>query len=161
MSKIPDSIRSHHNNLPIIGGMFEGAWGDPKKEKKLKEMRRVQAEIEKSRPIEMQTRLNAMRNASLAFNPMQKLMAQMYGGGAVPDIQGMVNAPVFSQNHPAFQGPSTPELTEKEKLTAGKSKFKNIASESGKQGRKQAFRIATEGGKQGSSAFKRLRDRIF
>lgn len=41
--------------------------------------------------------MNAFKNSSLAFNPMQNLIGQMYGQQAVPDIASMVQNP-FSES---------------------------------------------------------------
>lgn len=101
-----DRARSHHNQLPIIGGTFESIWGSPEQEEVESTTARIAKELEDSRGGRAQQRMNAMQQSSLAFNPLTQLMGGMYGPQAQIDIEGMTKNPLTgtSDAHPAFQG---------------------------------------------------------
>ncbi len=89
-----DSFRSGMNATPIGGALNESILGSPDNERKNKTMRDIQASMIKARPQMNEARMNAFNNQSLAFEPMQRLLAQMYGQQAVPDMDKMTQNPL-------------------------------------------------------------------
>lgn len=61
------------------------------------------------RPDSEQSRVNAMQQGSLAFGPLQQLMAQMYGPGAAINLSQMAQSPLsHSSPGTAAFGQQTP-----------------------------------------------------
>jgi hypothetical protein len=108
-----DWTRNFVNNIPIVGGFTSSAFGDPKQEAKQDAFRQATAQINQARPEMMQSRLNAMSNTSAAFQPMNKMLQQTYGGFSDPKMQtqegqmdpnsGMMDFNQLNQN-PMTQG---------------------------------------------------------
>lgn len=108
-----DKTRSITNSLPIVGGLSSAIFGDPNQEDHQKQMEAAAQRIKQYRPMAMQGRMNAMNQGSLAFNPLNELMSQMYGPGARQDIQGMNKNPLPRQEQDraymeAFGHPAPP-----------------------------------------------------
>jgi hypothetical protein len=109
-----DSMRSGVNSIPIVGGVTSGVWGDPAQEAHQKQLEQNKKQLQQYRPVNMQGRMNAMNQSALAFEPLQKLMAQMYGQGAVPNMQGMLKNPMpqegMDQMYQAAYGRGAPPV---------------------------------------------------
>jgi hypothetical protein len=88
------------NSLPIVGAASEAIFGNPDEEAHLKKMKAAEAELNNSRPAMMQSRMNAMNNMSGAFEPMNNMMQQAYGGPHSPSHggQGMFDLERMRQN---------------------------------------------------------------
>jgi hypothetical protein len=92
-----DKGRSFAGNLPIVGGLAKSVFGDPAEEAHQKAMQQVAAAAAKRRPEMMQSRMNAMGQMSQAFEPMNRMTAEMNGMGPdarMMDIQAMTQNPM-------------------------------------------------------------------
>ena len=102
------------NELPVVGGLLGGIFGNPEEEAHQKALHKAQQEMYQYRPELMQVRMNTMGQMSHAFEPMNNLMAQAYGPQAQFDIQSMVKNPfsqdaqdrMYQQAHPPKAAPS-------------------------------------------------------
>lgn len=100
MGLMGDKGRSFAGNLPIVGGLAKSVFGDPAEEAHQKAMQQVAAAAAQRRPQMMESRMNAMRQMAPAFEPMNKMMAEMNGMG--PDAR-MMDMNAMTQN-PMTQG---------------------------------------------------------
>lgn len=66
------------HELPIVGGLFR----NPQEEFKAQQMNVAGRTMAAYRPEQAQARLNALRQASGAMQPMNNALASMYGAGA-------------------------------------------------------------------------------
>jgi hypothetical protein len=76
------------NSLPIVGAVSESIFGNPDEEAHLKKMKQAETQLNQARPAMMQSRMNAVNNMSGAFEPMNNMMQQAYGGGNMPSHGG-------------------------------------------------------------------------
>jgi hypothetical protein len=96
------SIRRFGNSIPVAGGFLSSIWGDPDKEKHQRSIEQAGQQIAQYRPELMNSRMNSISQMAGAFEPMNQLMQQMYGGGkpgagptgGMMDIQSMINNPM-------------------------------------------------------------------
>lgn len=79
--------------LPVVGSLAESFVGSPEADAQKKAFEDAKKAYETYRPYNMQARMAAFQNMANAFGPMQNLMSQMYGTGAVPDMAKMVQNP--------------------------------------------------------------------
>jgi hypothetical protein len=118
-----DKGRSFAGNLPIVGGLAKSVFGDPAEEKHQRAMQQVAAAAAQRRPEMMQSRMNAINQMSQAFEPMNRMTAEMNGMGPdarMMDIQSMTRNPMsqgmqdqmymsaFGQKAPPGQGAPPP-----------------------------------------------------
>jgi type VI protein secretion system component VasK len=92
-----DKGRSFAGNLPFVGGFSKALLGDPAEEAHQKAMQKVAAAAAQRRPEMMQSRMNAMGQMSQAFEPMNRMTAEMNGMGPdarMMDIQSMTQNPM-------------------------------------------------------------------
>jgi hypothetical protein len=97
MGLMGDKGRSFAGNLPIVGGLAKSVFGDPAEEAHQKAMQQVAAAAAQRRPEMMQSRMNAMGQMSQAFEPMNRMTAEMNGMGPdarMMDIQAMTQNPM-------------------------------------------------------------------
>ena len=95
-------LRRPINAIPGLGSLGSAIWGDPDQEAHSKAMKAASAQAAKYRPELMNSRMNAIGQMSQAFEPINQLMQQMYGGGqpgvgptgGAMDIQGMIQNPM-------------------------------------------------------------------
>ncbi len=94
-----DKTRSGMNSIPIVGGLTSSIFGDPDQEDHQANLERAQAQINGYRPQAMQGRMNAMNQGALAFGPLNQLMGQMYGKGAMQNMKPMMQNPMDPNNN--------------------------------------------------------------
>jgi hypothetical protein len=97
MGLMGDKGRSFAGNLPFVGGFSKSLLGDPAEEAHQKAMQQVAAAAAQRRPEMMQSRMNAMGQMSQAFEPMNRMTAEMNGMGPdarMMDIQAMTQNPM-------------------------------------------------------------------
>ena len=82
--------------VPFVGNMFGG---NDAQEAHQKQFQNIIAQMQAQKPLNEQSRMNAMNQGALAFEPMQKLIAQMYGPQAVVDIKAMQQNPLAKPPH--------------------------------------------------------------
>lgn len=95
-------IRRPLNAIPVIGGLGTAIWGDPDQEAHEAAMKKMSAAAAQYRPELMNSRMQSISQMSQAFEPMNQMMQQVYGGGkpgAGPtggfmDIQSMIQNPM-------------------------------------------------------------------
>lgn len=84
---------SWYNELPLVGGVLGGIFGNPEEEAHQKALKRAQQDMYAYRPEVMGARMNAMGSMSHAFEPINNLMGQAYGPGAQMDWSKMIQNP--------------------------------------------------------------------
>jgi hypothetical protein len=99
------SLRRLVNSIPVVGGIGSSIWGDPDQEAHQKAMKRASGQAAQYRPELMNSRMNAISQMSQAFEPMNQMMQQVYGGGqpGKGPTGGMMDIEAMTQN-PMSQG---------------------------------------------------------
>lgn len=85
------------NELPVVGGLAGAVFGNPEQEAQQRAMQQASQAMMRYRPDAMNARMNVMGNMSHAFNPMNNLMGQMYGQGAMMPIEQTIQNPFSKQ----------------------------------------------------------------
>lgn len=85
------------NELPLVGGLAGAIFGNPEQEAHQKALAQAAKKMMEYRPYAMDTRMNIMGNMAHAFEPMNNMMGQMYGQGAMMPIQQTIQNPFPQQ----------------------------------------------------------------
>lgn len=94
--------RKFMNTMPISGGLTTALWGDPSQEGVQDAYSQAQQMMAQQRSGMMDSRMNAMNQAALAFGPRNQMLGQMMGQRG-PGAQAMDLAPML-------KNPMSPEL---------------------------------------------------
>ena len=81
------------NELPVVGGLAGGIFGNPEEEAHEAALQKARGEMLAYRPDAMNARMNAMGSMSHAFDPMNNMMGQMYGPQAQMDMNKTIQNP--------------------------------------------------------------------
>lgn len=105
------------NELPLVGGLAGSVFGNPESEAHQKALQQARQDMMRYRPDAMNARMNVMGNMSHAFSPINNMLGQMYGQGAMMPIQQTIQNPFPQQMQEgmmqqAFE-PQTPEIPDK------------------------------------------------
>jgi hypothetical protein len=103
--QIGDRGRRMINSVPIFGPIAKTIFGDPDQEAHERAMKQAADEMSANRVGMMESRVGSMQNMAQAFEPMNQMMQQMYGGGATGKGPngGMLDLQAMAQN-PFTQG---------------------------------------------------------
>jgi hypothetical protein len=98
--QIGDRGRRMINSVPIFGPIAKTIFGDPDQEAHERAMKQASNEMSANRVGMMESRVGSMQNLAQAFEPMNKMMQTMYGGGATGQGQngGMLDLQSITQN---------------------------------------------------------------
>lgn len=95
-----DFGRKFVNSLPG-GGVFASLWGDPSQEAHQKSFEEAQRMLKDRRSDMMDSRMNAMNQAALAFGPRNQMLGEMMGMGKGANAMNLA---------PMLQNPMAPGM---------------------------------------------------
>jgi hypothetical protein len=103
--QIGDRGRRMINSVPIFGPIAKTIFGDPDQEAHERAMKQASNEMSANRVGMMESRVGSMQNMAQAFEPMNQMLQQMYGGSSAGQGQngGLVDLQALTKN-PFTQG---------------------------------------------------------
>lgn len=97
------------NEIPLVGGLLGGIFGNPEQEAHEKALKRAQQEMFQYRPEALDARMNAMHSMAGAFGPANNMMGQMYGSGAQMDVGSMIQNPFSPEAQARMRAMANPK----------------------------------------------------